>query len=260
MMVTIYVLRKKNHERGPDQPDGQGTEYQYEIWIFVTVVAEGQTVSPVAVAIEKATADEALDHFREAVNETVADDVIGWIWKTDGLQAPVVADMLASLPDIVQGCVAQSLEGPVRAVGVPRPLAGLGASAASTLILEPVLKPVADALHLLEAVGVALGVLIGAEPLVVVCLKHLMLDSLSDVLTEAADRLTKVRAADKITPNEPPQRQRRLLEESAEPTDDGAETSKLLRATFVVDEAVATHDANEAKSTSGAISTLDSAT
>ena len=62
------------------------------------------------------------------------------------------------------------------AAGFPAPVVSLGADVSATLLLKSALEPLESTVHMLEVVGIVLGLATGMHPLVITCVKHLAYD------------------------------------------------------------------------------------
>jgi hypothetical protein len=167
-----------------------------ELWLFVVTGPLGTDVISQRVldcARDASAIAELRDRLKDAWAETLAGDIEETAWKIDGpSDGQQTADLVASLPDRAKALVQGQLADLARDMSIPAPVASLGAGVTATLVLSPVLKPAERVLHSLEVVGIALGLVTGLHPLVIVCAKHLAHDEVGSVLTTTIKHATEV--------------------------------------------------------------------
>ena len=137
---------------------------------------------------------EAAENLRERLRQAVAESAAGpieeMIWKiADDPSEEQVASLIADLPDAVKTQAWRLLEGPAGAAGVPAFAAVPASDIVTAVLLDPILEPVEDALHVLEVVGVVIGMAVGLHPLVITCVEHLAFDQIGSALTTAIKRM-----------------------------------------------------------------------
>ena len=142
-------------------------------------------------------AENLRERLRQAVAESAACLIEEMIWKIadDPSEAEQVASLIADLPDAVKTQAWRLLEGPAGAAGVPAFAAVPASDIVTAVLLDPILEPVEDALHVLEVVGVVIGMAVGLHPLVITCVEHLAFDQIGSALTTAIKRMMECTAS-----------------------------------------------------------------
>ena len=189
IQTTCYVCRREWRSR----LTGRKGKVTYQVWLIcqlrVVVVEASAAVSPelsVGHALSADSAKELGEHLKDALAQVTGDRVGEMIWRSaDDLSEDQVAALIVGLPDTIKTLAAKLLEAPADAAGVPPVAASLGADVTATLLLKPVLEPIESAVHALEVVGIAIGMLTGLHGLAIFCIKHLAHDKLGNVLTSA---------------------------------------------------------------------------
>ena len=123
------------------------------------------------------------------MDDVLAGDVAGLVWKADALPEGQLDGFIAGLPDRLQALADQPLD-EIGAIGMPAAAASIASQVAGTMLLEPVMEPVKDAVHGFEVVGVVIGVLTGTHGLVFACVEHLLHDMLGDLLSKVFSAAT----------------------------------------------------------------------
>jgi len=188
-IVTRHACRRKR--RG--LRFGKEDEVTYQVWLVLVVCPErADTASEAAVnhCLDLGPAHKADEPLKETVAEVLAGRLEGIVWKTtDDLSEGQVAGLLAGLPDMMKTLAEKPLDILGDAAGLPAPAVSFGADVAVTVVLKPVLEPLQSTVHVLEVVGIVLGLVTGMHPLVITCVKHLAYDELGDALTRAFEQI-----------------------------------------------------------------------
>lgn len=188
-VLTWYVCRRKRCDLRPGEEDG----LSYRVWLVLVVCPERADTASEAVlndCLDLDTADEAVERLKEAVAEVLAGRLEGAVWKTaDDLSADQVAGLLAGLPDMIKTIAEKPLGILGGAAGLSAPVVSFGADIAATLVLKPTLEPLQSTVHVLEVVGIVLGLAAGMHPLVITCVKHLAYDEFGGALTHAFEQI-----------------------------------------------------------------------
>jgi hypothetical protein len=143
------------------------------------------------------------EQLRDAVAESAADTVEQAFREIDDLSDGQVARLVANLPDLVKGLVAEPLGRIARAAGAPVPAAAFGTDVSGTLLLDPVLEPLGGVVHAFEVAGIVVGLVTGLHPLMVICAQHLAHDSLGSVLAAGARQVMTSAGAGEARPEVP---------------------------------------------------------
>ena len=154
MKVRIAVARKLLGKRiGRVAEDeykyeyGDEYEYKYDLWVVVT----GLPAAQVTITFEnpEQTIQMALLGIRGTASDTAAETVTGMAWRIIGLSARDTRSLLWDLPDKVQGRIEELRKGLAEA-GSPEDLSVLVADVGTTFLLEPVLAPATEPIHVAE--------------------------------------------------------------------------------------------------------------
>lgn len=200
--VTYYLWRRKRRPapwsvtgRRRSAADDSDGEYTYEIWV---VAIPRQLAADRALSAESASGPGG--DLKQATADVAAGRVTGAIWKIDDLSEGNAARLIG-MPDKLQGLVDEPLGALAGAVGMPAPAAAFTGNVAGALLLNPFMGPVESALHGLEIVGAIAGFVTGLPGLSALCLKHLVHDKITRLLSKAFSR--GISGADKALDRQP---------------------------------------------------------
>src|SRR6266536_720618 len=122
-----------------------------------------------------------LDRFREAASDYLAERLTGpspiatQAWSTTGLFLPAeVASAIAKFSDGLNGRLTESLRELAKTGGIAGVGGDIAAGVGADMILRPIAVPLNTSVESLELVGLAIGLMIGAPALAVLCAKGLL--------------------------------------------------------------------------------------
>jgi hypothetical protein len=174
--------------------DIPGCKRTYQAWSVCELLLEEEPAAlsahpSVSPAPSAGAAGELSKRVEEAVADVVAGRVVEMVWKTSDLPEGQVAGLIADLPDAIRTLAVKPLESLADSAGAPAPMASVGADAAATLVLMPVLEPAENAVHGLEVAGLMIGMVTGMHWLATTCIQHLAHDDLTSAVVGAVKQM-----------------------------------------------------------------------
>jgi hypothetical protein len=190
-LVSCYVLRRKRSGSASDEDDALAA-CEYQVWIISQVYCGPDAAYIPAVVARAAAGDNAAEvlseRLRKAVAEAAADRTMAAVWRSAGFTRQQALDLVADLPDTLRGRAGTAVGNLAALAGVPTPVAVFSGEVAAAFMLEPVLRPVTQALHGLEVVGIVIALATGQPHLSILCAKPLLHDQVGSGLADVFER------------------------------------------------------------------------
>jgi hypothetical protein len=197
VMVTLTCTTtrwKKLYSVSPPE-DEYEYEFEYQVWLLVQEVGPGDRPKAAPTQAQAADTDgsnEAMqERFQDAMADVLAGRIEGTVWRIAGLGPAEATNVLTGIPDAISEPLQEQLEKALVGAGIPVSAAGLGADMAATFLLQPILEPLEEAVHALEAAGIVVGLVLASPHVMVVFAKPLIHDKIGSLLSEAVNGLAR---------------------------------------------------------------------